>query len=355
MRYGRPATMWQVTREHQPLTMSGTMRSSGGRWIFWNYDPDMPSFIFERLVGRARVTHMSASMSAAQAEDWKATNPTGWVPPYADAGRIAHQVASFRSADGAGYDVELYALAPAALLAAAPGEPFRTGWFVAPAQDDPAPDAPLPANVHEETRSQVAGTIDLHVTLPPGGYDYALEMLSADTSIMAGAGGRVALPAPAPGALALSDLLATEPGLAGPEDGAALHRSAIEYRPLRCLALPGEQRVGLVFEVYGLEAEAQDSVVRYRVSIEAQELRGGNLVARLLRAWGIGGDQRELAGRLTFEREVRLTGDRVVEWVELEIPPAGREAVDVTVQVEDLVGRGRTAHASRRLGAQECM
>lgn len=340
VRYGRPETVWQIQRERGASTV-GVGTAGGGRWIFWNYRPDAPSFIFEKELGRLSVRHMPASMSAYAAEELAKTRPTAFEPPFRLVGEIPHQLARFRSADSPNrYEVEVHARPPATALTAVPGDAIggdapaagrtdslETGLFVF--QGD------AHARVGAARRREPADN-DVRryrVVLPPGIYSYALEALAADSSAAALSRGEVVVGAYSTNSLRLSDLLVAwevEPLADEPRT-----RQDLRYAAMPCLRIPPSGRVGVVFEAYGLGTDAE-GLARYRVEVSTGEAPVDNLAVRLLR--GIRDLFRDApTGRLSYERTVVPDGDRSVEWFEVEIPEDAGEEVELTIEVTDLI------------------
>lgn len=343
IRYGLPREVWQIRRDQTKVTPGAATPDDpafafegDGRWIFWNYDRTQPSFIFEQELARSTVRYVFDSPGKFVDQELKKTQPTIFEPPFEPAGAIPHQVARFRGAQSDRAEVVIYGEAPVTALAA---DSLREGLFL------------FAGRTQErvvEQRATVAGDdarMDYRVLLPPGDYTYSLEVATPTLDAAAVERGSVSVPAPSAG-LALSDLLVAS--AVTPRAGPLESHRDVSYAPLRCVAVPEGGVVGLVFEVYGLTGD--DGRARYRVSIDTGEAAPEGLLLRLVRGARdlIGGESGE---RLSFEREVELTGDRVLEWFELDLGEAvAGVPTTLSVTVRDELGGGE-ARATRTLGA----
>lgn len=384
VRYGRPRTVWQIPRDESlindpvdaaalsdwlglcaqpagppsgapggdieealgmgcPLPETGeTTLLGGGRWIFWNYDPDQPSFIFEKQLGRTRVQHMFQSLSAQAAEDARELRPETYGVPFRIAGPVAFQLARFRGLEPGTHELEIHARVPVEALAA---DTLERGLFL------------IPRGAAEPSVRQVqrmaaadpnARAPSYRVTVRPGIYDYSLEAATPDHAAAAFSRGEVVVGAYSANRVALSDLLLADE-VSSPGDAPASHRD-LEYTPLRCLAVPADGRLGVIFEIYGLRTDA-DGTARYRVIVDAGEAPARSAAVRILRGLRnlvLGQDR----AQLSWERVIELRdADRAVEWFEVELPGADAPGQRTfTVTVTDLAD-GESAEVSRTLAA----
>lgn len=341
VRYGRPTEVWQIARDEQ-LAGRG---SGGGRWIFWNYDPHRPSFIFEKKLSFTGVQHMRGSLSYAHQQDLKGAAPTAFEPPFEDAGPIATQVARFRADDPDRWDVAIFAKLPETGLAASPRDTVRRGLFLVHA----------PSNVRvaaDSLRGPIgAGRLDLRAGgVRPGIYRYSIEAASADYRAASVARGELVVGRYAPSGLRVSDLLLAAL-VTAPADATPGTWRKMDIEPLRCLRVPESRLVGALFELYGLDTA--DGLAEYRVEIETTEAPATSTAVRLLRGLRNLVD-RPTEGTLSYERVVPVQDDRVVEWFELRLPPDHPREVRVRVRVTDLTAGDAVASAERVLLADGC-
>lgn len=328
VRYGRPKEVWQIARDDKLLAQSEEERgvNAGGRWIFWNYDPRSPSFIFEKKLSFTGVGHMDRSMSYFYQEDLKGVRPTAFDPPYVDAGPIASQIVRFRDRTPGRWEVAIFGQLPDSGLAVSGRDTVHRGLFL----------------IHAPTNQRVAadsirgpfgaGRADLRtVGLTPGIYRYSIEAASSDFRSASVDRGELVVGRYTPTGLRLSDLLLA--GRVQTRDESPASWRDLDVEPLRCLRIPDNRVVAAVFELYGLEAE--EGFANYRVSVETTEAPATSAVVRLLR--GIRNlVDRPGEGGLSWERVVEVQGDRVVEWFELQLPPDHPDEVRVRVEVTDL-------------------
>ena len=348
VRYGRPSTVWQIPRDDGLLTdleqaaERFVQPRTGGRWIFWNYDPARPSFIFEKTLGRAPVRHMFQSYSFEAAREAARLQPTTMHPPYRDAGAVAYQAAAFLDEDNATYTVDVYAAAPAAALGARRGDSLRTGVFLFRKRDF------APMHTERASVAAVSPQLDARIRLQPGVYTLVLEAATADGASAAASKTDLVVGAYAPGPLRLSDLLLAHDVEARTSAPASRHDLAIE--PYRCVGRPANGRLALVFEVYGLTPG--DGQTRYRVTVAAPGVQPTGTIPRLLR--GLLRRGADDAGRVSFERVLEGERSRAVEWLDVHLPAdAAPGDIELLVTVEDLQ-TGATARATRRLPMGGC-
>jgi GWxTD domain-containing protein len=383
IRYGRPRQVWQVERRDDQIVdivwardfwasvarcyrrEGGVPREladclngitiglalegiGGGRWIFWNYDPNLPSFVFEKQLGRATVRHMARSQSFAFAQDMKALQPALFDSPFRNAGELTYQAARFRGRDPDRQEVVFYGQAPVAGLATAPSDTVVRGLVLH--QSDEFRQVAR----QTETSSIGNGEMSYRVLVSPGQYSYALEAMTQDAVTATSSRGTIEIESVRPG-LAMSDLLLAtyatrRPGLPEPTSARDL-----DLRPLRCMAIPVERVLAFAFEIYGLEQVAGRT--RYRVTLDTGDIAAPSVVTRLLDGLRqlISGPPNP-DGKLAFERETVLgpEQDRIVDWFEITLP-VGLEAESIRfgVTVTDLT-TGESVRAERHLPAHGC-
>src|SRR5690606_34719297 len=151
----------------------------------WNYDPDQPSFIFEKQLGRARVQHMFESLSAQAAEDARELRPETYGVPFRIAGPVAFQLARFRGVEPRTHELEGHAPLPVEAVAA---DTLVRGLFLIPR-------GAAEPSVRQVERTAAADpnarAASYRVTLPPGIYGYALEAATPDHAAAAFSRGEV--------------------------------------------------------------------------------------------------------------------------------------------------------------------
>lgn len=351
VRYGPPQTVWQARRDDRGILttegLSGAPTAgpiTGGRWIFWNYDPEVPSFVFEKMLGRTRVTHMVSSQSMAMARDLKAESPAAFTNPFEEAGPLPFQAARFRSLRRRRTDLEVHAQAPLDGLAS---DSIHTGFFLHRTSNWEA---------EVEARGSQAGDdpgVDFRVTgLGPGVYRYSLEAATADRSRAATHRGELLVHPQTSPALQLSDLLIAHDVVATVREPGA--RPDLSVDPLRCLTVPEDGDFWVVFEVYGLSEE--DDVARYRIDLKAGGGPEGWIFMRFLRGVArpfLGPGEEGRSGLVSYERRVQAREGRAVEWFEVALPENREGSVDLELTVTDL-GSGATASSRRSLPAEGC-
>jgi GWxTD domain-containing protein len=382
IRYGWPRTVWQVSRRDELMIDGSTAEdffraaaaclqltgidqqdamvscweevertlggggATGGRWVFWNYHPDMPSFVFEKQLGRATVRHMARSQSQFYAQDLRQDQPVMYDPPFFDAGSLTYQAARFRGRDPERQEVVFYGQAPVAGLATSPTDTVVRGVVLHAG-------AELVPVARQVERSPIGnGQMNYRLVVSPGTYAYALEAMSANGRTATSSRGRVDIEPVQPG-LALSDLLLAS--YAGPRREVPNPVSArdLDFQPLRCMAVPDHRIVAFVFEVYGLTVRGGSA--SYRIQLDTGELPPTGVVARLLdRVRQLVGQN--VDGRIAFERVVELAADqdRVVDWFELTLPPElDADIIEFGITVTDLA-TGESARVTRRLRSSGC-
>jgi hypothetical protein len=150
--------------------------------------------------------------------------------------------------------------------------------------------------------------------------------------------------------LGVSDLLladALRPLAERPE-----RREELGIVPSRTLRFRRGEPVHVYFEVYGLETDSE-GVARYRVEFAVEDAEERNLVQRIARGvvelFSGTGDQEP---RVVWERTVRLTGDRSIEYISVGLPPLDEGTYRMRLQVTDL-SSGGVAGSERVLWMQD--
>ena len=330
VRYGRPREVWQVA-------VGGNDQSL--RYIFWNYDPNEPSFMFSKSLGRLTTRHLPTSGTVA--EQGERIRPTTFQPVFRHAGPVPHQVARFRR-DARTFDVEIFAEAPVDSLRLAATDSLRTGAFLLRGGDN--------ARLGEDSRAGTAADPRraYRFVVPPGVYRYALEAMRTDGTAAATTREELVVGAYSASRLQLSDVLLARWVEARTGDPRT-HRD-LNYEGMACLRVPDEGALGVVFELYGLQVT--DATARYRVEIETGEGAPRNIAVKLLRGVRDLVTDRE-QGKLSFVREIASSDGNAVEYFDLELPPEMPKDPVITITVTDL-DSGERVVGSRKLGTGKC-
>lgn len=350
IRYGEPTWIRQIKRDEMSArAAAGTSnpgRASaaatvspaagfGGRWIFWTYRRDIPSFIFERQLSSRTVRHAFQTRSAEYAEDFRSRFPSLYT--IRGATGLPHQAVRFRG-PGRGVTLDVYAALPRD-TAAEPRE-GDAGLYFLPrtAVDEP-----------EEMRSTVRfgpgrRTVVFRAPLERSRYTYSVEALSNDGGIKARARATADFTDFATEGFGLSDVLVARRIV--PRTAAVRDRRDLEISVPPGTGFPAGAPLALYFEVYGLSFEAPDpgsaSTARFRVAVEATgaDDRGVPGFIRRIGEFLTGGEE---SGVITWERTVEGPRDRMPEWFTLTLPAIGDGAYTLRVTVEDLRTGERTS------------
>lgn len=342
VRYGEPRWIRQVRVESgdlQALSVatggSGAARSAaGGRWVFWTYSRDVPSFIFQKALGARRVAFPISTATKEFEEAARARRPSSFTIPNFD--RLAHQVTRFK-----GDSVDVDADVVVALPRVGEGRsqvPAEAGFFVLPR-------GPEEEVARMETSVDLAleggRSITFRVPVNRGEYPYAVEVVSRDRSVLAATRGSLDA-RPFSGELALSDILMArriEPAVPEPGDRRDFH-----IVPAADLTFVAGDPIAVYFEIYGLRTLGEAVPGRYSVELrvrgEDEDLFGG-IVRRLSDILG-----RSPSGTVTWEGSARASQDRVPEWFTLSLPDLEPGEYQVQVVVRDGIS-GQEAGASR--------
>lgn len=344
VRYGPPKRIWQVPREtRRELSAEGfSTRSTsvevGGRWIFWNYDWNLPNFVFERSLRQRATSHVLSSSSKLLEEDAKEVQPAVYSTSFE---MLDHpvQIARFRGTADTLVEFDLYAEVPADQLLQ-DRDSLDLGLFLFTGADhqkvyERELDVEVPASPQALTFS---------IPLPEGIYTYSLEARGPVDRAAVRRGELLAEGFPAD-RLALSDLViadAVTPKVPEPRnrrDFALTVNRRLEFEP-------GDP-IALYWEVYGLSQD-DDGLAHFDVTIEVEDTEGGGVLATVVgaigRTLGLSGEE---GLRLSYERVVDLTEDRVPEFIELGLDTQEPGTYAVQIQVTDQL-TGNTTEIARR-------
>jgi len=326
VRYGPPERIWQIRRD-AALTTSPTASVSpqgGGRWIFWNYGWDLPNFIFEKQMRFRRANHMVASVSKSMEEDARKTQPAIYTASF-DLYDYPAQVARFRGAADSIIEVEMYTEAPAEKLIERP-DTIDLGLFLFAGADFTevfrralrAPVEPKPV------------PLTYSLPLTAGTYTYSLEARASDSAAAVKRDSIVARPF-LDGELALSDLVLAN--AVTPLTPEPLDRRGFAIQANRRLVFDRDLPVAVYWEVYGLATDPE-GYANYEVELSVTDTQGKGVVARVAGAFGFGeGDEIELS----YERVVQFNGQRVPEYISIELVESEPGDYMVKIEVRDLI------------------
>ncbi len=356
IRYGRPRTITQVTRNAGQILSSagyeaaqgyldcaastdpatcvpasgGAARDqSGGRWLFWTYAPDRPSLMFELRAG-ARVPQYLFDASAAEyAQQLRAASPFTFRSAVAPRlFRLPVQVVRFKGIRPGETTVGVHALVAARQMELPPQDSLEVGLFLF------ADTAGFPLVARRAGRYPAAEGVALSyaVTLAPGRYAYSLEAFAPAFGGAATVRDSLVVPAWPADSLTLSDLFVAH-GVRPLGEGEPLTWRDLGVEPSRTLEVTPGSSLWVVWEVYGARPDARGQG-RYQVALSLQDAGARSLPLRLLERIGVRRAGAE-AVRLEWAAERRLAADgRALEYVQLELPPEaeGEYRLEVTVR-----------------------
>jgi hypothetical protein len=302
----------------------------GGRWTFFNYDMDAPSFVFERSLTERTFKYKQETLTEQLDSNMARVLPSSYDSPYRT-GSVSALVTRFPRPHRPVMEVHA-----------------RFGWEpVTPDIDS----VDLGVFVHERQEGHLVnrgtatrpgrGSVTYEATLPvvTGHLQVAVEGM-AERARAAGQL-RADLDMEVPEGLMLSDLLLAD-----------LVREAGEVNQRADVRLVGwadtlpqpESDLTVYWETYGLALSA-DSTARYTVTVRLSETAGGRTPGgELVRVLGRVSGLRDRAGEITWERQRRLlAAGYVADVVTLRLPKgAGSYRLVVTVH-DDLAGTTATS------------
>ncbi len=168
--------------------------------------------------------------------------------------------------------------------------------------------------------------------MPPGRYPFSLEARAGDGSA-AVRRGDLELTGFSADSLSMSDLvlaLTVEPRMSNPTG-----RRDFAIRVNRRFEVEPNDPFALYWEIYGLAVDAE-SFATYRMVVSVEDAEGKGVLASVIAAVasliGSGDDDQELV----FERTVQVQGDRVADYLSLELADDEPGLYRVLIQVTDL-------------------
>lgn len=360
IRYGEPTWIRQIKRDEMAARAaaetSNPGRASaaatvspaagfGGRWIFWTYRRDIPSFIFERQLSSRTVRHAFQTRSAQYAEDFRSRFPS--LHTIRGATGLPHQAVRFRG-PGSGVTLDVYAALPRD-PAAEPREGDAGLYFL------PRTAADEPEGMRSAVRfGPGRRTVVFRAPLERSRYTYSVEALSDDGGIKARARATADFTDFATEGFGLSDVLVARTIVPRTAAAVVRDRRDLEISVPPGTGFPAGAPLALYFEVYGLSFEAPDpgsaSTARFRVAVEVTgaDDRGVPGFIRRIGELLTGGEE---PGVITWERTVEGPRERMPEWFTLTLPAIGDGAYTLRVTVEDLRTGERTS-TTRNFGIE---
>jgi GWxTD domain-containing protein len=347
VRYGPPKRVWQVQRDvSREMGADGfeTRQSSargGGRWIFWNYAWDLPNFIFAKQLSYRHASHLISSISKSLEEDAREMTPAIYSTNFKLLDYPV-QIARFRGAVDTIVEVDFYSEAPADSLLERPDTlDFGLFLFAGDAYTE------VLRRVLQAPMKPKPQALTYSLPLTPGRYSFSLEARSRSLRAAVRRGEVDAQPF-RDSVLALSDLVLAD----------AVTPKAGEHRDRRDFTLKVNRRrvfdrdfpVAVYWEVYGLATD-ESGFANYQVQISVTDARGKGVVAKLARVFGLGEDEQI---ELSYERIVEFDGERVPEYMSIELPDSDPGEYRLTITVKDIIkGTSITGERTFQLIAAE--
>jgi GWxTD domain-containing protein len=333
VRYGPPERIWQVQRDasREASVAGGTLAEGGGRWIFWNYAWDLPSFVFEKQLRYRHASHVFSSVSKSFEEEAREVEPAIYSTNF-DLVAYPVQIARFRGAADSLVEVDVYAEAPADELLDEP-DTLDLGLFLFAGVEF--------QEVYRRTIQTASEPepqpITYSLPLLPGTYTYSLEARGPGYKAAVDKGEISAQPY-RDGVLALSDLVLADTVVPRVLDNPQNRRAfAIEVNRRR--VFDRDLPVAAYWEVYGLATD-QEGFANYRVQLSVTDAEGKGVLATIAGAFGFGDDEDI---ELTYERVVRFNGERVPEYISLKLVDSEPGEYRLRIEVEDLISGARVA------------
>jgi hypothetical protein len=349
LRYGWPEHIWEVVRdrskETDPIAMSRVQQflrgsdeplpqsapKAGGRWTFFNYNLNLPSFVFERDLSERELRYKLMTQTEQLDSALARVLPSSYDNPYR-AGTVSALVTRFPRPNRPVLEVHA-----------------RFGWE--PAAPGATDRVELGVFVHERlggrlvnrgtTTRRGRGSVTYEATLPvvTGPLQVAVEGM-AERATAAGQL-RANLDMEPPEGLALSDLLLAD---LADSVGEVNQRDDVRLVGRPDTLPPPKSDLTIYWETYGLAVGA-DSMARYTVTVKLEEAAGGRTPgAEVVRVLGRVLGLRGQAGSITWQRQRPLgAGGYAADVVTLRLPDAtGSYRLLVTVQ-DDVAGTKATS------------
>lgn len=332
IRYGLPENIWMLRRDGGGAGPGGAAQRAGssatGRWIFWNYRLEVPSFVFRRELGYNRVAFdfdANTGQYLRQVSETEATTTfesravNRWT-------EIPAQIARFRGAAPGQVEVLAFLRADPDSFNLFEGDSVRVGMFLFNRSYGDS------ASVTHAVKAEDTGNVLFTFELPRGTFEYSLEGLAADSRVAARNRGTInAVPVRRVG-LSTSDLV-----LAGgvvPRVGRPGGWRDFAIGASRDLVFNARDDIHVYLEIYGLTTDFTGSS-EYTVEVTLQDAERRSVGARLLRSLGnlIGGAEGDLTVR--FVRNVEPVEGVVPEYFSVSPDEAGEGAHRLLIAITD--------------------
>lgn len=324
IRYGMPPNIWMLRQDGAGPNPAGSTR----RWIFWNYRPEVPSFVFNRQVGYNRVDFdfsANTQMYLRQVSETEATTTfesravNRWT-------EIPAQIARFKGAAANQVEVLAFLRADPDSFNLFEGDSVRVGMFLFNRSYDDS------ASVAHAVKAEDTGNVLFTFELPRGTFEYSLEGLAAESRVAARNRGTItAIPVRRVG-LSTSDLVLAGGVIPRVEQPGGWRDFAIGAS--RDLIFDADDDIHVYMEIYGLTTDFMGSS-EYTVEVTLQDAERRSVGARLLRSLGnlIGGAEGDLAVR--FVRNVEPVDGVVPEYFSVSADEAGEGAHRLIIAITD--------------------
>ncbi len=299
-----------------------TAAKAGGRWIFWNYGWELPNFIFEKQLRYRRAKHMFSSSSKHMEEDAREIQPAVYSTSF-ELHQYPVQIARFRGAADSIVEVDFYSEVPGDQLLEQ-ADTLELGLFVFGGPEH----SELYRRTLNAPMTPAPKALTYSLPLANGRYTVSLEARARDGSA-AVQRGDIEVVNFRDGQLALSDLvLATS---VTPKSEAPSERRDFAIQVNRRSVFDADLVVAVYWEVYGLATD-DEGFADYRVELSVTDAEGKGVLARVARAFGFGEDEQI---ELTYDRVVRFNGERVPEYLSLDLFDAEAGRYRLRIRVSD--------------------
>ena len=320
IRYGPPQNIWMLPEDARP--------DVNGRWIFWNYRLEVPSFIFFRQTGYTRVDfdfYANTGQYLRQVGETEAT--TTFASRAVDRWtEIPAQIARFRGAAPGQVEVLTFLRAEPDSFNLFEGDSVRIGMFIFNRGYGDS------ASVGHAVKAEDTGNVLFTFELPRGTFEYSLEGLAAGSRVAARNRGTItAVPVSRTG-LSTSDIVLAGGVTPRVERPGGWRDFAIGAS--RDLVFDAEDDIHVYLELYGLAIDFTGSA-EYTVEVTMQDAERRGVGARLLRSLGnlIGGGEGESTVR--FIRNVEPVDGVVPEYFSVSAEEAGEGMHRLVIAITD--------------------
>lgn len=330
VRYGAPERIWKIRRDasREQVNMAaddidaGSRAEGGGRWIFWNYGWDFPNFIFQKQLRYRHASHVITSFSKSMEEEARKVEPAVYSTNF-ELIDFPVQIARFRGATDTIVEVDIYSEIPADGLIESP-DTVDVGLFLfAGLEYAEVFQRKLKTPLEPEPKA-----LTFSLPVQGGVYTYSLEAQATDEKAAVGRGEIDASPF-RDGTLALSDLVLADAVV--PKLETPLDRRGFALNVNRRRVFDRDLPVAVYWEVYGLATDAE-GFANYQVRLSVTDAEGKGVLARVAQAFGFGEDDQV---ELSYERVVQWNGQRVPEYISLELVDSEPGEYRVSIEVQD--------------------